>query len=113
MKGKALVPVIQVFESAGAQGFRKPVCDQQSQVVPTHLKAVIRDGNPVQIVNTDGNEFNFDAGVRGFKEPSFFFERTLKISVIAKQDAEGIHGASVGRVSRRIDGIHAGFCDTG
>jgi len=90
----ALVPGIEVLESAGIVSFGKPVGDEESEIKVAVLKATVGDGGFVELVDADGDQLDLCSGMVGFKKAGFFGESVLEVRVVAKGDAQGAHAAS-------------------
>ena len=89
-----LLPVMQVLKRTGGVGFGEPVGYQERQIEVTIAEAAFGDCGFVELVNTDGDEFDLRPWMVGFEESGFFSEGVFKIRIIAENDAQAVHAAS-------------------
>jgi hypothetical protein len=63
--------MVQVFESIGGMGFGEPVGNEEGEIEVAVVEAAFGDGGFVELVNADGDEFDFGSGMFGFEKVSF------------------------------------------
>lgn len=90
----AFVPRVKVLEQACGHAFSQPVCNEQREIDVAVAQAAIGDCRFVKLVNSEGNQINFDARVICLKKSRLFRERVFKIRIIAKGNAKCDHAAS-------------------